>query len=130
MGTPLETVFCRRVIEGRIPYVVSDVSEDKDVRELEMTRVSKIGSYVGVPLQFSDGRLFGTVCCMSRSPSPELRERDAGFMGVIARLIAEHIEREELEAKNRELKLKATGVGALLAAIEARDGLRATTPRP
>lgn len=53
-----------------------------------MTRVSNIGSYVGVPLQFSDGRLFGTVCCMSHSSHPELRERDAGFMGVIARLIA------------------------------------------
>ena len=59
---------------------------------------------------------------MSHAPSLELRERDAGFMGVITRLIAEQIEREELEAKNRELKIKATGIGALLAALEARDG--------
>jgi HD-GYP domain-containing protein (c-di-GMP phosphodiesterase class II) len=122
VGSPLVTAFCRRVIEGRVPHVVPDVGEDAEVRDLEMTRVSNIGSYVGVPLQFSDGRLFGTVCCMSHSPHPELRERDAGFMGVIARLIAEHIEREELEAKNRELEIKATGVGALLAALEARDG--------
>ena len=43
-------------------------------------------------------------------------------MGVIARLIAEQIEREELEAKNRELKIKVTGIGALLAALDARDG--------
>ena len=121
-SSPLVDSFCRRVIEGRIPYVVPDVSQDEEIRNLGMTRVSDIGSYVGVPLQFSDGRLFGTVCCMSHLPSSELRKRDAGFMGVIARLIAEHIEREELEAKKRELEVKATGVDALLAAIEARDG--------
>ena len=44
-------------------------------------------------------------------------------MSVIARLIAEHIEREELEAKKRELEIKATGVDALLTAIEARGWL-------
>ncbi len=98
-----------------------DSGEDEEVRDLEMTQVSNIGSYVGVPLQFSDGRLFGTVCCMSHSPRRELRERYAGFMCIIARLLAEHIEREELEAKNRELEIKATGAGALLAAFRARD---------
>ncbi len=108
VGSPLVTAFCRRVIEGRVPHVVPGVGEDEEVRDLEMTRVSNIGSYVGVPLQFSDGRLFGTVCCMSHSSHPELRERDARFMGVIARLIAEYIEREELEARNRELEIKAT----------------------
>jgi GAF domain-containing protein len=129
VGSPLITTFCQRVIEGRVPYAVPDVSEDAEVRDLEMTHVSNIGSYVGVPLQFSDGRLFGTVCCMSHSTHPELRERDVGFMGVVAHLIAEHIEREELEAKNRELEIKATGVGAPLAAIEARTATRATTPK-
>jgi HD-GYP domain-containing protein (c-di-GMP phosphodiesterase class II) len=43
-------------------------------------------------------------------------------MYVIALLMAEHIEREELEAKNRELEIKATGAGALLAALGAHDG--------
>jgi response regulator RpfG family c-di-GMP phosphodiesterase len=129
VSSPLVDSFCWRVIEGRIPYVVPDVREDEEVRNLEMTRVSDIGSYVGVPLQFSDGRLFGTVCCMSHLPSLALRNRDAAFMGVIARLIAEHIEREELEAKKRELEVKATGVDALLAAIEARDGYTVTHSR-
>jgi GAF domain-containing protein len=101
---------------------VPDSGEDEEARDLEMTQISNIGSYVGVPLQFSDGRLFGIVRCMRHSPCPELRERDAGFLCVIARLIAEHIEREELEAKNRELEIKATGAGALLAALGAHDG--------
>ena len=42
-------------------------------------------------MQFSDGCLFGTVCCMSDSPPSELRERDSGYTGVNSRPGAEHI---------------------------------------
>ena len=122
VGSPVEATFCRRVIEGRIPNVVPDAREDDEVKDLGMTRVSGIGSYVGVPVQFSDGRIYGTMCCMSHSADPDLRERDAGFMGVLARLVSEQLEREEIEARNRVLEAKATGAGALLAALEARDG--------
>ena len=43
-------------------------------------------------------------------------------MKVLARLMIEQLEREELESKNWRLRVNATGVGALLAALEARDG--------
>jgi response regulator RpfG family c-di-GMP phosphodiesterase len=122
LGTPLEASFCRRVIEGRIPSVVTDVGEDEEVRELGVTRVANIGSYVGVPVEFSDGRVYGTLCCMSHSPEPRLRERDGQFMNLLARFIAEHLEREEAEAEKQKLAIKATGVDALIAALEARDG--------
>ncbi len=41
---------------------------------------------------------------------------------MLARLVAEQLEREEIERRNRLLEAKATGAGALLAALEARDG--------
>ena len=122
VGTPLEASFCRRVIEGRIPSVVADADADEEVRELGVRRAADIGSYVGVPLQLSDGRLYGTICCMSHSPDPSLRERDAEFMKVLARFAAEQIEREEAETEKRRLAVRATGAGALLAALDARDG--------
>lgn len=50
VGTPLESSFCRRVIEGRIPSVVADTEEDEEVRDLGVRRAADIGSYVGVPL--------------------------------------------------------------------------------
>jgi response regulator RpfG family c-di-GMP phosphodiesterase len=122
VGTPLEASFCRRVIEGRIPSVVTDADADAEVRDLGVRRAADIGSYVGVPVQLSDGRLYGTICCMSHSPDPSLRERDAEFMNVLARFVAEHLEREEAESERRRLAVKATGAGALLAALDARDG--------
>lgn len=119
---PLEGSYCRRLVDGRIPGVIPDAREDERVNRLEITRTADIGSYVGVPLRFSDGKLYGTLCCLSHSPDPSLRERDARFVGVLARMVAEQLEREELEATNRRLAARAAGIEALVAALEARDG--------
>jgi response regulator RpfG family c-di-GMP phosphodiesterase len=121
-GVPLEGTFCKRVVEGSLPNVVPDAESDGRVSGLDVTREAGIGSYVGVPLRLSSGRVYGTLCCLSHSAEPRLRERDARFMEVLARLVADQIEREELEAERRRLEVKATGVGALLAALVARDG--------
>ena len=121
-GVLLEGTFCKRMVDGRLPNVVPDAKNDERVNRLEVTHEADIGSYVGVPLRFSDGRVHGTLCCLSHASEPRLRERDARFMRVLARLVAEQLEREQMEAQKRRLEVRATGVGALLAALEARDG--------
>ncbi len=121
-GVPLEGTFCKRVVDGRLPNVVPDAKNDERVNGLEVTREADIGSYVGLPLRFSDGRTYGTLCCLSHTSEPRLRERDARFMSVLARLVAEQLEREEKEAEKRRLEVRATGVDALMAALVARDG--------
>ena len=121
-GVPLKGTFCKRVVEGSLPNIVPDARSDGRVSGLEVTHEADIGSYVGLPLRFSDGRVYGTLCCLSHSPEPHLQERDARFMEVLARLVADQIEREEMEAQRRRLEVRATGVGALLAALVARDG--------
>ncbi len=108
---PLEGTFCKRVVEGLLPNVVPDSRSDERVRDLEVTSEADIGSYVGLPLRFSDGRIYGTLCCLSHSPEPHLQERDARFMEVLARLVADQIEREEMEAERRRLEVRARNVG-------------------
>ena len=121
-GIDLDGSYCRRLIDGRIPSVLSDARGDGRIKDLEVIGDSDIGAYVGVPLRLSDGRVYGTFCCLSRSPEPSLRERDAGFVKVLARLVSEQLEREELEQRNRRLEVRAAGADALVAALEARDG--------
>jgi GAF domain-containing protein len=84
-----------RVVGGKLPNVVPDANGDALVADLGITREADIGSYVGVPLRFSDGRLHGTLCCLSHAPDPHLQERDAQFVEVLARLLADRLEREE-----------------------------------
>lgn len=121
-GIALEATFCQRVIEGRLPNAVPDARSDERVKDLDATHDAGIGAYVGVPLRFSDGRLYGTMCCMSHSPDPSLNERNVEFTRVLARLISEQLERERLEDEKQRLAVESAGLGALLAALEARDG--------
>src|ERR687895_173288 len=71
-----------------------DAKADGRVRFLEITGKAGIGAYVGAPIRFSDGTLYGTLCLLSHSPEPSLAERDAQFVRVLARLVAEQIERQ------------------------------------
>jgi putative nucleotidyltransferase with HDIG domain len=109
------------LVEGGLPGVVPDVRGDERVRDLDVIREAGIGAYVGVPLRFSDGRLYGVLCALGRSPEPSLERRDARFMRALGRLVAEQLEREELGERSWRLATEAAGLQALLAAIEARD---------
>ena len=122
LDIPLENTFCKRMAEGQLTNIVQDAKNDERVNALDVTWSADIGSYMGMPLRFSDGRLYGTLCALSHSTDSSLRERDAQFTSVLARLVAEQLEREEAEAKTRRLEVRATGIRALLAALEARDG--------
>src|SRR5215218_6935950 len=93
-SVPVDDTFCRLLLAGYIPNVISDAKADGRVNFLNVTGKADIGSYVGAPVRFSDGTLYGTFCVLSHSPEPSLVGRDAQFVRVLARLVAEQMERE------------------------------------
>ena len=93
-SVPVDDTFCQLLLEGRLPNVIPDAKADGRVKFLNVTGKAGIGSYVGAPIRFSDGHLYGTFCVLSHSPEPSLVERDGQFVRVLARLVAEQIERE------------------------------------
>ena len=101
---PLADTYCRRVVDGRLPNAIPDTAADEGVSSLPITRSSAIASYVGVPVRLWDGRLYGVFCCLSHRTHPSLNERDVKLMHVLARVVAEQIERRELEADKRRLQ--------------------------
>ena len=92
-GFPIDESYCKRVLDGRIPNVVPDAKREDATRDLRVTTEADIGSYAAVPLVLSDGRLYGTLCCVSHTPDPWLRERDLGLMERVARQLIEQLER-------------------------------------
>ena len=90
---PLDESYCKRVLEGRIPDVVPDAKGEDATKNLRVTSEADMGSYCAVALVLSDGRLYGTLCCVSHAPDPWLRERDLGLMERTARWLVEQLER-------------------------------------
>ena len=120
---PLAETYCARMVAGTIPNLIVDVHEEPGVRDLHhVTAKAGIGAYLGVPVRFADGRMYGSFCLVSRDAEPSLQERDVKFVHVLARLAAEWIERRELEERNWQLQVQTVAREALLAALEARDG--------
>jgi GAF domain-containing protein len=90
---PIDESYCKRVLDGRIPGVVQNARREGATKDLRVTSEADMGSYCAVALVLSDGRLYGTLCCVSHAPDPWLRDRDLGLMERTARWLVEHLER-------------------------------------
>jgi EAL domain-containing protein (putative c-di-GMP-specific phosphodiesterase class I) len=101
---PLIETYCQRMLKGRLPSVVRDAMHDPRTADLPITRDADIGAYVGVPVRLWDGSLYGTLCCLSHDPEPTLNARDIRFMRVLAEIVAEQLDRRELQTEKRRLE--------------------------
>ncbi|MDX6562396.1 MAG: hypothetical protein QOD65_2210 [Gaiellales bacterium] len=109
--------YCQRVVDGGLPSLIVDAHHDARVTDL----VPTLGAYVGVPVVFSDGRRYGTLCCASAAPAPWLGDRDIAFMRVLGRMLAHELERSEIQRAAQHHRNEAIALGALFAGLDARD---------
>src|SRR5215212_3516770 len=89
---PRTDTLCDRMLTGQIGHVVPDVAATPAAASA--TASAGVGAYVGVPVRLVDGTVYGSLCCISEQPTPALRERDARLLEVLARIIADQIDRE------------------------------------
>lgn len=93
-GDPLEETYCHHIATGALVGLIPDTDADPFTRDMDVTADRGIGAYVGVPVVFSDGRVFGTFCAASHHAEPGLAPRDLEFLRIAAALVAEQLERE------------------------------------
>ena len=88
---PLEQTYCMRMLNGEIPNIVPDTRAEPAISDLDVTR--EFHAYVGVPVRLSDGRVHGTLCCVSHEPRTGLGSEDLRFMETLAGIVATRVER-------------------------------------
>ncbi len=119
---PLEQTYCQRVLAGRLPNLMPDVRGDERSAAIPVPEAASVGAFVSVPITFVDGRFYGTLCAASHNPQPSLDYRDLQFLHVFARLVADQIERDQLQDSSRALEQQSASTTALIAALASRDG--------
>ena len=117
----LDQTYCKRMLEGRIPQAVPAVVHEAELAELAITRSADIGAYVGVPVSLPNGHTYGTLCGLSHDPRPALSDINVDVMRSFAKLIANHLEHDALDASALRSEAESTGLNALLSALTARD---------
>ena len=89
---PQDQSFCWHVLEGRLPELIHDTSDYPLALSLPITTMLPVGCHLNTPLRLSDGTVWGSFCCLSRTPDRSLGDRDIEVLRAFAALAAEQIE--------------------------------------
>ena len=114
---PVEDSYCQRVLDGRLPQLITDACRHPEALTLAATQALPVGAHISVPIMLRDGRVYGTFCCFSHQPNESLNERDLAMMRVFAEMVGEQVQAEQMQ---RDALLN---IESRLDAVLAADGL-------
>lgn len=121
---------CARVIDTRELVYIPDRLLDLYPNEPDVLAIGVV-SYIGVPLEDTDGMILGHLAVIDRRPLPEEPRIQAIFQIFAARAAAELRRlRSEAQVREREEKLSGLVRSALDAIIELDDALTVTRLNP
>ncbi len=87
---------------------------------MPITEIADIGAFTSVPLQFSDGRLYGTLCAASHDAKP--RSATASCSSFTSSRGSSPTNSSATRSGPRaELESQASAAATLIAAVDARD---------
>lgn len=91
---PLDDIFCRHILEGRLPELMPDVAKEPLAMSLPIMQEVPIGAHISVPIRLESGKTYGMFCCLSFQANPTLNDRDLRMMRVFADMAAHQIGRD------------------------------------
>jgi diguanylate cyclase (GGDEF)-like protein len=125
LATPLADSYDLAMVEERAPRVCNDLSADPVYAELGMQGRAGAGSYLGVPLELSDGTRVGALAALSEQAA-RFRPDDEQLFTMLARVLAYELEREsnerDLKRMNDNLRDHARGMGAIGRVVHVLGG--------
>jgi hypothetical protein len=90
-SAPLEESYCQRVVQGRMPQLVTDARPLVQSGDLPDAGIT-VGAHLSTPVVLSDGRVYGTVCCFSTEAKPDLQAGALACLRQCARLVARKVD--------------------------------------
>src|SRR4051794_38423128 len=117
--------WCHSMVAGELPPIITDARVVPEASSHAFVAATGIRAYAGVPVHRADGTLYGSLCCLSREPKPELGERDLRYLRMLARIATDLLSAAEDSERHRRAEVEAAAGQALLAALNARENYTA-----
>ncbi|MEX2532797.1 MAG: EAL domain-containing protein [Nitriliruptoraceae bacterium] len=92
---PIEDSYCGYVLDGSLPEFLRDPSQHPVSAAIPATFDIPVGTHLSVPIRFSDGSVYGTLCSFGYEVHDDLDERDLDLLHVLAAMIADYVEESE-----------------------------------
>jgi GAF domain-containing protein len=96
----LENTFCQRMLDGRIGNYIRDASADPRVSDLVMARDLGVQTWLGVPIELSDMRLY-VLCCLACESRPSVGEREVRLLAGLAESVRAELQARQAPAAQR-----------------------------
>jgi EAL domain-containing protein (putative c-di-GMP-specific phosphodiesterase class I) len=112
---PLEDGYCLKIVRGELPQLIPDTSRVPAAMAIPATTAIPIGSHLSIPIELSNGEVYGTLCCFSRAPNETLGDRDMRMVRALGEVLASRIDeglavsRAREQAANEIRRVMATG---------------------
>lgn len=90
----LDEIYCRHILAGRLPELVTDAADYPLAVSLPVTRTLPVGAHMSLPILAPGGDVVGMFCCLSRQPNHSLNARDLQVMQIVTDLASDHIAAE------------------------------------
>ena len=103
---PRATSICQRILDEELPPVMPDLTVHPTAMSLPLARKPRVRSFASVPIELSDGTLYGTLCTASLRRSASARDRDADLLAVLAQTAAVLLE-PHVSGRTRRSALRA-----------------------
>ncbi|MGP4038754.1 diguanylate cyclase domain-containing protein [Gracilibacillus sp. D59] len=92
----LKESFCQLIYLGeQKPLIINDINKHPVTSELAITAKANAGAYMGVPVFYKDGKMFGTLCVIGKE-AVSFSEKDIETLEKFSRLFSYVLELERL----------------------------------
>lgn len=81
---PLSESYCERVVDGRLPQLIANAQENAEALSLPVTAALPVGAHLSVPIRIDHAKVFGTLCCLSRTPNDSFNDKDIEVLHLYA----------------------------------------------
>lgn len=115
---PLASTLCQRVLDGTLPAVITDATRLPASREVDVVAAGLVRAYLTVPVELPDGSRYGTLCCLSAQPRPDLSADASAALSFAAYEVGRLLDGQQRRQRARQAGRQR------LEALLARDGLQ------
>ncbi|WP_208587650.1 sensor domain-containing diguanylate cyclase [Gracilibacillus suaedae] len=92
----LKESFCQLIYLGdQKPLIINDTGKHPVTKDLAITAQANVGAYMGVPVFYKDGKMFGTLCVVG-TEAGSFTERDKEILEKFSHLFSYVLELEKL----------------------------------
>lgn len=90
---PINETYCQKITDDKLSPIITNTNANPITKAMPVTERLGIGAYIGVPINLSNGKLYGTFCCYKSHHDESLNDRDLSFLNIISEIATGLIEK-------------------------------------